>query len=206
MEDDDDNVIPITPKTKFKPRQHKPTRNVFDPTKERNDMTGYAPSPGSKGGRTWKPDTIGRYKSGVLDWSVDELIAYKQTGATPKRIPDVDILYKLGKAGVSIMNSCDIFGISADKFSSNPDWSDAHAAGRAQLGSKIRTSLVEDALERDNTTVKIYLDKILGGDREQPQVVVNIKNNELQEYSTEDLINLAFKETPDDSTEADNKE
>jgi len=144
---------------------------------------------------SYPPDTKGKKKFGLLDWSLDDLIEYKNNGRPPMRIPDADLLYKLGRAGVSMKNCCDIFGISQDKFYNNMDWVDNWNRGRAEIGSKIRASIVADALEENNLMAKIYLDKIMGGDKESPTALIQVNvNSELGQVSTDDLLNVVFEE------------
>lgn len=147
------------------------------------------------------PETKGRKKFGPLDWSLDELIEYRQNGTPPARIPDAEVLYKLGAIGVSMANAADLFGISKEKFSSNADWLANWQRGRAECGSRIRASIVEDALEKDNLMAKIYIDKLIGGDKESATalVQVNIGNQELSQVSTDDLLEVAFKDVNEDN-------
>lgn len=175
------------------PRYKKPTVESTEiiPKKE-------IPVTGSQG-TFYKPETKGRKKSGLLDWSLDELIEYKHNGTPPARIPDPMILYKLGSIGVSMANAAALFGISKEKFSSNADWLENWQKGRAECGSLIRASIVEDALEKDNLMAKIYIDKMIGGDKvgDTAMVQVNVNTGGLEGVSTEDLIEVAFKDDQD---------
>ena len=155
-------------------------------------------NPQANNGTFYKPETKGRYKKGPLDWSLDELIQYRQNGTPPARIPDAEILYKLGKCGVSLSNACEIFGISKEKFSSNMDWYENWARGRAECGAQIRASIVEDALEKDILNAKIYIDKIIGGDQVTDKLQVNVTNTQLENVSTEDLLEVMFKQQDND--------
>jgi hypothetical protein len=146
-----------------------------------------------------KPETKGafRYKRGVLDWTVDELILYKQDGNKPKRIPDQEILTKCGMMGISRINTCQLFNIDPRKFDENPEWREAWEKGRGEVGTRIRASLVNDAIQNDNLTAKIYLDKQLSGEQtETAKVVVNV-NTKLEGVSTEELLNITFNEIDD---------
>lgn len=156
------------------------------------------PNAGPHGGSIYSPETKGKKRTGKLDWTLDELIEYKMNGSPPQRIPDADLLYKLGAIGVSLKNAASLFEISEDKFCSNPDWLTNWQRGRAECGSRIRASIVEDAIEKDNLMAKIYIDKIMGGDKDDsPLVQVNIQNNDLQKISTDDLIEVAFNDEDD---------
>jgi len=147
------------------------------------------------GAGSYPPTTKGKKRTGPLDWSLDELIAYRENGRPPMRIPDPDILYKLGTIGVSMKNACDLFGVSMDKFCSNLDWLENWQRGRAECGAQIRASIVEDALEKDNLMAKIYIDKMIGGDKESPTALIQVNvNSELGQVSTDDLLNVVFEE------------
>ena len=148
---------------------------------------------GGKG--SYPPETKGKFKRGALDWTLDDLIAYRENGRPPVRIPDAEILYKFGRSGVSVNNTCDIFGISRDKFYSNLDWIENYNKGKAEIGAQIRASIVEDALEKDNLMAKIYLDKLISGDKESPTALIQVNvNSELGQVSTDDLLNVVFEE------------
>ena len=156
------------------------------------------PVPG-RNGAFYSPEGKGKKKFGLLDWSLDELIAYRQNGTPPMRIPDPDLLYKLGSIGVSMKNCCDIFNVSQDKFYQNMDWVENWNRGRAECGAQIRASIVEDALEKDNLMAKIYIDKIIGGDKENATALIQVNvNGELAQVSTEDLLNVSFEESNGD--------
>lgn len=155
------------------------------------------PEPHANNGVYYKPETKGRKKVGLLDWSLDELIAYKHNGTPPARIPDADLLYKLGTIGVSMANAAALFNISAEKFCSNSDWIENWQRGRAECGSQIRASIVSDALEKDNLMAKIYIDKLIGGDKvgDNTLVQVNVSTNgSLAQVSTDELLNITLND------------
>lgn len=181
----------------------KPVPAKYMPRYPKSEKSTPGPKPGTpapvgvhaNNGGFYKPETKGRKKVGVLDWSLDELIAYKHNGTPPARIPDAEILYKLGTIGVTLSQTADLFGISIEKFSSNTDWHDNWKRGRAECGSRIRASIVEDALEKDMLMAKIYLDKTMSGDKEGPTALIQVNvNTELGQVSTDDLLNVVFEE------------
>ncbi len=145
----------------------------------------------------YKPETTGRFKRGPLDWSLDQLIEYRQSGVSPARIPDKDLLFKLGSYGVTMEATADIFGISIEKFTSNLDWYDNWKAGKTSCGVRVRAKLVAQALEENSTTALIYLDKIFGGD--VSNVNININNNTLGAVKTQDLLEVMFTDIKNDS-------
>jgi hypothetical protein len=149
---------------------------------------------------TIRPETKGRMKRGPLDWSLDELIEYRQNGHQPARIPDKDLLYKLGSMGVSLANAAKLFDISQEKFINNLDWHDSWSAGRAECSSRIRAKIVEQALDENVLNAMIYLDKIMGGDNVVEQVQVEVRNTQLANYNTIDLLDVMIKENDKDSS------
>jgi hypothetical protein len=151
------------------------------------------PTPKKKsGGPIWKPETTGRKKRGPLEWSLDELIAYRQSGVSPARIPDADLLFKLGSIGVSLANISKLFNIDETKITDNLDWHDNWARGRAECGSRIRAKIVEQALDENVLNAMIYLDKILGGDQVSDRVEVSVTTTELTPVKTEDLLEVMY--------------
>lgn len=186
---------------KYMPRYPKPERTASTPGPKPGTLEVNKESYANNGGY-YKPETKGRRRVGVLDWSIDELIAYKNNGTPPVRIPDAQILYKLGTIGVTMTQTADLFGISVDKFTQNTDWYDNWKRGRSECGSRIRASIVKDALENDMLMAKIYLDKTMSGDKDNnaPMIQVNI-NTELGQVSTEELLNVAFEEKDGNETD-----
>jgi hypothetical protein len=171
------------------PRYRKPVENLLP---EHKQLVG----------TSIDPDVKGRKKYGPLDWSLDDLIRYRYNGTPPARIPDADLVYKMGSIGVSLSNVAAIFDLSLEKFSSNQDWYESWARGRAECGAKVRASIVDDALEKDILMAKIHLDKVLSGDKigDNTYVQVNVSNNNLDQVSTDELLNVAFKEKDEDSS------
>jgi hypothetical protein len=106
----------------------------------------------------------------------------------------------LGSSGVSVHNLCKIFKKSFGFLNENPNLLAAYEKGRATLGSKVRTTLVDSALENNNITAAIYLDRILSGDQVASEVNVNVTSSPLENVSTEDLLNVAFT-VKDDETD-----
>lgn len=147
----------------------------------------------------WDPDIKGSKRVGILDWSLDELIAYKTDGRQPVRIPDADMLFKLGSYGVSAAHCADLFQIATDKFHKNEIWHAAWAEGRAQCATRIRASLVVDALEKDVIQAKIHLDKMFQ-DVPAPAIVqVNVSTG-LEHINTKDLLQVIYHSDGNEDT------
>ena len=69
---------------------------------------------------------------------------------------------------------------------------EAFNRGRAQLGSRVRSKLIEAALENNNIQSAIHLDKIYSGDAPASEVNVNVTASQLSTVSDEDLMRVAF--------------
>lgn len=140
------------------------------------------------------PETMGKIKGpSIWDFSIDELIEYKMTGQKPKRILDVDVIKSLAKIGVSIKNICGLFNVSQETFCNNPSFLNAHREGRAEIGSKNRAAIVEEA-EKGSLQAMIYLDRYLGGDTEVQTVNMTVTARPLEEVPTENLIDVVLKD------------
>lgn len=149
----------------------------------------------------WKPESTGSRRLGPLDWTLDELIEYRKSGVSPKRILDKDVMYKLGKVGVSFNNVCFVLGVSQSKVLENRDYLEAWQTGRAECGARIRASIVQDALEKDLLPAKLYLDKILSGDTPQDVVNINVNTTELTKINTNDLLEIMYRDGKEDTDE-----
>tara|TARA_R110000868_G_scaffold6114_3_gene35317 strand:+ start:133 stop:684 length:552 start_codon:yes stop_codon:yes gene_type:complete len=158
----------------------------------------------SDGTNVYPPETKGKFTRGPLDWSLDELIEYRSNGTAPKRIPDAEMLRKMGAAGLPMETVCDLFQVSRDKFCSNLDWYDNWKLGKAEIGARNRAMIVAQALEQNVLNAQIYIDKIFMPDSGTNSTVqVTVTNSEqLKPVSTEDLLEVMFKETNKGSDES----
>jgi hypothetical protein len=173
---------------------------MTDEIKPPKKLVGRAKAIVENQGKMYSPEKKGRMVRGPLDWSLDDLIAYKQNGTAPMRIPDPDLLYKLGTMGVSMNNAAELFDISREKFSSNLDWLENWQKGRAECAARVRAKIVEQALDENVLNAMIYLDKIMGGDQVIEQVQVDVRNTQLTAYDTDALLKameVPFKENND---------
>ena len=98
----------------------------------------------------------------------------------------------LATAGVSVHNVCKMFRKSFSYLNENPHLLEAFNKGRATLGSRIRTTLVDAAIENNNIQSAIYLDKILSGDTVVSEVNITVGQSQLSTVSDEDLMKVAF--------------
>jgi hypothetical protein len=173
---------------------NKPPRNKPGPKK------GTKLTPEQKAGQRpyyadekWPPAKKGAKKRGPLDWSLDELIEYKAAGGQPMRIPNKEMLFALGRMGVTISNAAELFDISESKFMQNLDWLENWQKGSAECKARIRASIVDDALHKDILNAKLYLDKIWATDKVRDEVNVNVRSSELNEIDTSNLLEVLYK-------------
>ena len=103
-----------------------------------------------------------------------------------------DTVETLAAAGVSAHNVCKMFRKSFSYLNENPHLLEAFHQGRATLGSRIRTTLVDAAIENNNIQSAIYLDKILSGDTVVSEVNITVGQSQLSTVSDEDLMKVAF--------------
>lgn len=111
----------------------------------------------------------------------------------------------LGAAGVTVRNACSLLHKSFQYFDEHPIMKAAYERGRATLGSKVRTKLIEAALDNNNIQSAIHLDKIFSADAPATEVNVNIGPSRLSTVSDEDLLAVAFT-VDDDSVDGSDGE
>ena len=117
---------------------------------------------------------------------IDALTVSKGLGIT------VETVELLGASGVTVKNACALLHKSFQYFDENPTMLEAFNRGRAQLGSRVRSKLIEAALENNNIQSAIHLDKIYSGDAPASEVNVNVTASQLSTVSDEDLMRVAF--------------
>ena len=114
---------------------------------------------------------------------------------------DEELVEALGRSGVTVKNACSLLHKSFQYFDENPTMLEAFNRGRAALGSRVRSKLIEAALENNNIQSAIHLDKIFSGDAVASEVNVNVTASHLSTVSDEDLMRVAFTVDADDVVE-----
>lgn len=104
---------------------------------------------------------------------------------------DEDLVEILGASGVTVKNACSLLHKSFQYFDENPTMLEAFNRGRATLGSKVRSKLIEAALEGNNIQSAIHLDKIYSGDTLATEINLNVQS-QLSTVSDEELMKVAF--------------
>ena len=99
----------------------------------------------------------------------------------------------MGASGISMKNACSLLHKKFNWLTENPTMLAAFERGRANLGSKVRGTLVEAALENNNIQSAIYLDKILTGDTVASEVNLTVSTSQLSTVSDDDLLAVAFE-------------
>ncbi len=108
---------------------------------------------------------------------------------TPERVED------LASFGVSNKHICSLHSKPYNFINDDRELREAFDRGRARVGTKIRTKIVEQALEQDNLTAMIHLDKIYSNEGQTQQVEVSVKNDYLDAVPTETLLEIMYKES-----------
>lgn len=114
---------------------------------------------------------------------------------------DEELVETLGRSGVTVKNACSLLHKSFQYFDENPTMLEAFNRGRANLGSRVRSKLIEAALENGNIQSAIHLDKIYSGESVS-EVNVTVNTPQLSAVSDADLLRVAF--TVDSETSDDN--
>ena len=108
------------------------------------------------------------------------------TAVSPERVQEL-ASYGLQAKTIAHMLRQDYAFISRD-----PLLQQAFDAGKANIGSRIRAKLVDQALDKDNLTAMIHLDKALNSETQVQQIELSVKNDILKDVPTEDLIDIMY--------------
>ena len=120
------------------------------------------------------------------------VLALKQNQQVDTLKATPEIVEHLAKSGISVKNICSLFNKSFDYLSTNLELQDAFNRGRAHASSRLRSTLLDAALEDRNIQSAIYLDKIMSGDTVASEVNVNVASSQLSTVSDDDLMKVAF--------------
>ena len=120
------------------------------------------------------------------------VLALKQNQRDDSLKATPEIVEHLAKSGISVKNICSLFNKSFDYLSTNLELQEAFDRGRAHASSRLRSTLLDAALEDRNIQSAIYLDKIMSGDNAVSEVNVNVTASQLSTVSDEDLLKVAF--------------
>lgn len=110
---------------------------------------------------------------------------------TPEHVHD------LAASGLSMKAIAHLMHKDHAFISKDPILQNAYNQGRALIGAKVRASIVSDALEKDNLTAKLHLDKVLNNEAQVQQVEISVKNDTLNDVPTEQLIDIMYKDGND---------
>ena len=123
---------------------------------------------------------------------IDALTVSKGLGIT------IETVELLGSSGVTVKNACSLLHKSFQFFDDNPTMLEAFNRGRASLGSRVRSKLIEAALEGGNIQSAIHLDKIYSADS-VTEVNITVGQSQLSTVSDEELMKVAFDVDTDSS-------
>lgn len=103
-----------------------------------------------------------------------------------------DTIENLARSGVGVKNICGLFGKTHTFLDDNPLFREAFNRGRSNVATRVRAKLLDAALEEDNMTAAMYLDKIYGGEQVVSEVNLTVTNTPLAEISTNELLDVTF--------------
>jgi len=106
-------------------------------------------------------------------------------------------IYDMAKAGLSMQSICRLYRIDTNTLTDDLNLRREFDRGRAAIGSQVRASLVDDALNKDMPYAKIHLDKILNKEDNVQQIDVTVTSKPLETINTEDLLNIIFTDDSD---------
>lgn len=126
----------------------------------------------------------------------------QQALKAPKDQLTPKLIEELAKQGLSSTTICHLYNARSSHINDNPDLREAFDKGRSEIASRIRSSLISDALEKDNLQAKLYLDKIYGGDTEVKKLEVSVANRPLKDVSTGALLEIEFTVPDEDEDQS----
>ena len=132
--------------------------------------------------------------------SANVAIILNELSETKGLLLTAETVFMLAASGVSSHNIARMFRKSFNHLSENQHLQEAFEQGRASAGARMRTTLMDAALEGGNIQSAIYLDKILTQDQVATEVNINVAQSQLSTVSDDDLMKVAF--TVDDGAES----
>jgi len=110
---------------------------------------------------------------------------------------EASAVFDMAKAGLSHVSICRLYKMAEDTITQDPTLLYEFNRGRAQVGTKVRTAIIDNALDKDNLTAQIYLDKIYNKEDNVQQIDVTVTSKPLETINTEDLLNITFTDDSD---------
>jgi hypothetical protein len=126
----------------------------------------------------------------------DKNLAVIRAAMTPmKEHLTPDKVEEMAATGMSQWTICSLFECQFSTISDTPDLLAAFNKGRAQVGQRIRSELVKDALENNIVPVKLYLDKIYSKEDDTKKVELSVSERPLENVPTEQLLEIDFEDS-----------
>jgi hypothetical protein len=100
------------------------------------------------------------------------------------------VIYDLAVLGLSQQSICRLYKMGDHTIEDNPELLYEYNRGRAKVGTKVRSAIMDNALEKDNLTAQIYLDKIYNKEDNVQQIDVTVTAKPLENISTEQLLSI----------------
>jgi len=148
----------------------------------------YSPAGGRKADTFMPVETTGNFKrDNPFHMSINELIAWKETGQKPKLIMRSEEVFNLAKAGISMKNIAGVYSTTEMTILDNPAFLSAFNDGRAECGSRVRAMIYQHA-EAGNLNAAIHLDKLLSGEIQRQEIKLELSTRPAGNISDAELI------------------
>lgn len=183
MKNDDDEIDIIHRTDKLQQKRIKPSTTIIrtDRKVEKNPRTGK---------RSFMPPaTMGEMKKdNPYHMSIDELIAYRQTGQRPQIILNTDMIYGLARLGIGMQHISELFNVHLSTFAENEEHLNSFKAGRADCAVRMRGLIYDHAINGSLDAAK-HLDRVLSPDNAQS---INMTVTRIAEHIATDKLLLAL--------------
>ena len=100
------------------------------------------------------------------------------------------VVETLASHGLGMKVIAAMYGGLSMTISQDPIMLAAFEKGRANIASRVRASLVDDALNNDMPYAKMHLDKVLNKEDHVQQIDLNVTQNPLETVSDEQLLEI----------------
>lgn len=105
----------------------------------------------------------------------------------------------LASHGLGLKIISNMYGENTTDISNSPELMAAYERGRALIGSHVRASLVDDALNKDILQAKLHLDKVFNKEEYTQDINLTVTQSPLKDVTNEQLLQIDLDDNPDQS-------
>lgn len=102
---------------------------------------------------------------------------------------------KLASHGIGAKAIASIFGEISTAVTQDPKMMAAYEKGRSNIGSIIRASIIDEALNKDSLTAKLHLDKVFNKDDHSQDINLSVTQSPLEKVSDAALLEINLDES-----------